>query len=78
MHADKTYEAALALATSKNGARHRPKVLKLLRSAARDGDSRARYALATWHLFGVGVRKNARSAVRLLKQAARQGQQPQA
>jgi TPR repeat protein len=46
--------------------------LHLLREAHKRGDPRAAYALATWYLFGKGgLRRNFRSAVKLLKESAK-------
>ncbi|HYV35571.1 MAG TPA: tetratricopeptide repeat protein [Gemmataceae bacterium] len=65
------YEKALKLA------RHADRVggplpVELLHQAAATGYAPAQYALATWHLFGKGVRKSYKKAAVLLKQAARQ------
>lgn len=63
------YELALKVAT-----RARPNLLRacaLLEEAHDQGDRRATYALATWHLFGNEVySKNVRKAVQLLRLAA--------
>src|SRR4051794_33307131 len=65
------YQRALELARtveSSNG----PWPLDLLQNAADYGDARAVYALATWYLFGRGVRKNHSTATTLLEKAADQ------
>lgn len=51
-----------------------PRYAALVRRAARAGDDRARYAIATWYLHGqanIGVRRNRRVARRWLELAAR-------
>src|SRR6266446_4990272 len=44
--------------------------LELLQEAAGAGYTPAIYALATWYLYGKGVKKNYKKAVSLLKKAA--------
>lgn len=46
------------------------RVLSLLRSAVRNGNANAAYALGTWFLHGIVVKKNVRKAARLLREAS--------
>jgi TPR repeat protein len=64
------YQRALKLAYR---SRRRPtrEVYELLLAADKDGDARATYALATWHLCGNRFcKKDYRQAARMLKRAA--------
>ena len=49
------------------------KVLNLLGDAAKSGDHRALYALATWYLHGTHVRRSFKRAVKFLHEAIRLG-----
>jgi uncharacterized protein len=70
MKTSKYYEEALAEA-QRPGA-DLSKALRLLNRAYKHRDSRAAYALATWHLHGQGdlVRRNPAKAIPLLREAA--------
>jgi len=66
------YERALKLA--QNQLKPSKEVYDLLRAADNDGDGRATYALATWHLFGSPFTKiDYRAANKMLKRAASKG-----
>ena len=67
--ADPRYDEALKKAQRK-GARVQA-VMPLLVAAHEAGDARATYALATWYLHGVGVPKDLRHSILLLKQASK-------
>lgn len=73
MKTSKYYEEALAEA-QRRGA-DLSKALRLLNRAYKQGDSRAAYALATWHLHGKGdvVSRDLSKAVALLRDAADAG-----
>lgn len=58
------YRLADHLASSPDAETHRPETLALFRSAAAKGEKRAQFALGAWYLFGVGVRKNYKTAYR--------------
>jgi TPR repeat protein len=64
------YQRALQLARQ-DLARHKREILVLLRKAAELQSPSAQHALATWYLFGVGVRKNFKKAAELEARAAR-------
>lgn len=64
---DPRYKRALAV-MYKSG--NHEKAYALLTAAAADGDALSTYALATWHLFGIYVRKNLKEGNRLLRIAA--------
>jgi len=66
------YQRALRLA-QQSKTRGLPESLELLQHAAQRHYGPAQYALATWYLFGVGVRKNATRAVALLRKATARG-----
>jgi len=66
---DKRYDDALKKARRK--AAPLAEVAALLEAAHGAGDARATYALATWYLHGKFFEQNARRAVTLLKEAAR-------
>src|SRR5262245_34761538 len=53
------YAEALDLALS-DSAGNRSRIFTLLRTAAGAGHAMAQHALATWYLFGVGVKRNYR------------------
>jgi TPR repeat protein len=68
----KKYETALKLAQQQSPPSR--KVYVLLLGADKEGDGRATYALATWHLFGSPFTKvDYRVANKMLKQAAAKG-----
>jgi uncharacterized protein len=69
MKTSRYYDEALAEA-QRRGA-DLPKALRLLKRAHKQGDRRAAYALATWHLHGKGdvVPRNLSKAVLLLREA---------
>jgi hypothetical protein len=66
------YEQALRLAQTDRDA-NLPQILALLRRAVAAGYGPAQYALATWYLFGVGVRKNLSQGAVLLRKAVAKG-----
>lgn len=65
---DRRYDEALELAQRDDADLARAAVL--LQAAHEAGDLRAAYALATWYLHGKYFRRNVRTAVRLLREAA--------
>jgi TPR repeat protein len=69
---DAQYRLAALLASSGRRGR-KAEALRWLREASDAGHHGAEYALATWYLHGVALRKNFRLAVSLLKEAARAG-----
>lgn len=46
------------------------KAYALLQAAVDDGDASSKYALGTWYLHGFFVKKNMRTAIKLLREAA--------
>src|SRR3954462_13616620 len=66
------YRQALRIATQRRG-NWKVRARELLEVAAFASNADAQYALGTWHLHGVGMRKNPRAAADLLERAARQG-----
>jgi TPR repeat protein len=66
------YRRALALAR-RGRVRHAKEVTSLLKGAAQSGHAMAAHALATWYIYGIGVRKNFATAMMLEEQAARAG-----
>lgn len=64
------YRRALRLALADESS-NRKRCLELLKRAVEDGHPRAAYALATWYLHGVGVRKDFKKGRLLLERAAR-------
>src|SRR5215210_2796157 len=67
------YDKALKLAIRRKSRADTAKCTKLLKQASAMGYPGAHYALATWYLQGVGVRKDCAKAVELLKKAAAAG-----
>src|SRR5690349_16764437 len=66
-----SYLKALELARSGTfTAKKKQEVLALLNDADKAGSHDAAYALATWHLFGVVVKKNYAKAVEYLERVA--------
>lgn len=70
--AEAMYQRALALA-KRGRQKHASEVLPLLEAAVTRGHYMAAHALATWHIHGIGVRKNFAVAVALERKAARGG-----
>ncbi len=66
------YRKALQLAR-KDRSVHARQCVELWQDVVSLGHHRAEYALATWYLFGVGVRKNFKKAAVLLQKAASGG-----
>src|SRR5258708_14866804 len=66
------YREALALARKRTPSAQL-RALSLLESGAKQGDPRCEYALGTWYLFGVCVRKNFARAADLFEAAAASG-----
>jgi TPR repeat protein len=67
--AKKLYQEALREMTT--GSRDVAKARHSLQEASRLGSDDASYALATWYLFAVGVKRDYRKAVALLRRAAK-------
>ena len=66
-------ELAHYLATLPSARKHRRECVNLLEFASAKGESRAQYALGTWYLHGIGVKKSFKTANALLLRAAKQG-----
>ena len=67
--ANKTlYDIAKKEAKKKN--RDDEKIFRLLNESLEEGDPRAAYSLGTWYLQGKFVKKNLRTAIKLIKIAA--------
>ena len=49
------------------------RVAELLRESHRQGDVRATYALATWHIHGVNLPRNRSAGIKLLGKASKGG-----
>lgn len=71
--ARRTFQAAVALASSPPKRGRNRAVVRLLRRAASAGYTDAQYALGTWILNGVGTKPDAAEAVRLFTRAASAG-----
>ena len=68
---DTRYDTALKKSRRKN--EPLKEVSELLSAAHDAGDARATYALARWYLYGKFFKKDLRAALRLLRQAAKEG-----
>jgi len=68
-----SYELAHYLATLPSARKHRQECVNLLELASAKGESRAQYALGTWYLYGIGVKKSFKTANALFLRAAKQG-----
>lgn len=64
---DKRYKGALRIM---NRGGSEDKAYVLLQAAVDDGDASSKYALGTWYLHGFFVKKNTRTAIKLLREAA--------
>lgn len=67
------YRKALQIANAEEGDDWENNCLGYLRQAVELGHPMAHYALGTWYLHGVAVRKNYKKAVKLLQKAAQSG-----
>jgi uncharacterized protein len=70
--AESTYQTALRLARRRK-ASDRKRIIHLLNLAISEGHVEAMHALATWYIFGVGVRKNYKKGLALEQKAAEGG-----
>lgn len=70
--AERSYQHALKIAKRRNPKEY-GRVIELLTEAISGGHAIAMHALATWYLFGVGVRRDPRKGLALERRAARLG-----
>jgi TPR repeat protein len=61
----------LAIRESKKKNRDDEKIFGILNESLEEGDARAAYSLGTWYLQGKFVKKNLRTAIQLIKIAAK-------